>query len=360
MIFLKSSDFFEKIKKTLAFNLSYLRERWVSIFSFLMALSFHILIVSIGTRQYLGSPAHPESANQTVQKLQDAIKKKNMRFVYIKDDPNLISKAKPHPDTPLSDKDRAGSSPDGGKGTSWDPYSEGSSPQREFPAYGIPSPPIRKNVPSRQEIQGTEARKMKPAETIKEEAKKIAGQKEEKGEGKKGISIDTANIQAPKGEEGKDLKESNPAENKETGVTGAKGISGQIGQMMVESLKGGYRNTNASRLNKGAVSFETSGWDLGPYARIVQQKVESNWRIPAVQEILRQKGWVAVHFEIMKDGTIQNVSIEKSSRIPSYDQAALNALKSSSPLPPLPSFVTEEKISGTFRFFYNMWSENDE
>lgn len=348
------------MKKMLALNLSLLRERWVSVVSFLIALAFHILLVSIGTRQYVGSPLHPERSNQTVQKLEEAIKKKNMRFVYIKDDPNVISKTKPNPDAPLSDKDRVGSSPDGGKGTSWDPYSEGYSPQRQFPSYGMPPAPIRRNVVQRQGIQGTEDKKMKPSERIKEEAKKVAGVKEEKEKGNNGASIDVENIKAAKGEVEREVKESGSAGNNENSASGAKGISGQIGQMMVESLKGGYRNTNASRLNKGTVSFETSGWDLGPYARIVQQKVESNWRIPAVQEILRQKGWVAVHFEIMKDGTIQNVSIERSSKIPSYDQAAVNALKSSSPLPPLPSFVTEDKISGTFRFFYNMWSEDDE
>lgn len=347
------------MKKMLASKLPYIREKWISVVSFLIALVFHILLVTIGTRQYLIAPFHPERSNQTVQKLEEAIKKKNMRFVYIKDDPNVISKIKPHPDAPLSDKDRAGSSPDGGKGTSFDPYSEGNTPQRQVPSYKTPPLPIRRNVAPREEIRGTKARLMKPSDRIKEEAKIITGLKGEKREGIKGVPIDIENIQATKGEDKKESKKSNSYSNQNV-ASGAKGITGQIGQMMVESLKGGYRNTNASRLNKGAVSFETSGWDLGPYAKIVQQKVESNWRIPAVQEILRQKGWVAVHFEILKDGTIQNVSVERSSRIPSYDQAAVNALKSSSPLPPLPSFFKEEKLLGTFRFFYNMWSEDDE
>lgn len=348
MRFLTHSYILEKLK--------FVRERWVSVVSFFIALIFHILLISIGTRQYLGSSLHPERSNQTVQKLDDAIKKKNMRFVYIKDDPNVLYKGKPNPDAPLSDKDRVGRSPDGGKGESWDPYSLGNSPQRELPQYGIPSPKVPKNfVMGKKGDNKNLPNKTNPSKKIEKEAKEIA--KKNFRDGDKGKTFISSN---PKeGEEG-EINKPYKSEGQSFLPDGNKGISAQIGQMMVDSLKGGYRNTNASRLNKGAISFETSGWDLGPYARIVQQKVESNWRIPAVQEVLRQKGWVAVHFEILKDGTVTNVQVERPSRISSYDQAAVNALKSSSPLPPLPSFVTEEKIGGTFRFFYNMWSEDDE
>ncbi len=82
--------------------------------------------------------------------------------------------------------------------------------------------------------------------------------------------------------------------------------------------------------------------------------------MPAVQEVLRQKGWVAIRFDIMKDGRVENLEIVRTSRIPSYDQSARNALLSSNPFPPLPDQVTVPKISGTFRFFYNMWSEDED
>lgn len=337
-------------------KLKFIKNRWVSAVSFLIALIFHILLILIGTRHYLGSPLHPERSNQAVQKLDDAIKKKNMRFVYIKDDPNVVYKGKPNPDAPLSDKDRIGASPDGGKGEFWDPYSLGNSVQRELPLHGISSPKIPKNfVIAKKGENKNLSYQTKPSEKIEKEAKEIAGKKLREGD--KGKTFISSNLK--EGEES-EIKQPNKSEGQGSLSDGNKNISAQIGQIMVDSLKGGYRNTNASRLNKGSISFETSGWDLGPYARIVQQKVESNWRIPAVQEVLRQKGWVAVHFEILKDGTVTNVQVERPSRISSYDQAAVNALKSSSPLPPLPSFVTEEKIGGTFRFFYNMWSEDDE
>jgi TonB family protein len=44
-----------------------------------------------------------------------------------------------------------------------------------------------------------------------------------------------------------------------------------------------------------------------------------------------------IHFRIEKDGTISDASVERSSGLPFVDRAALRAVISSSPLPPLPS-----------------------
>ena len=58
-----------------------------------------------------------------------------------------------------------------------------------------------------------------------------------------------------------------------------------------------------------------------------------NWFKPA------QAGDVSpvIHFRIEKDGTISDASVERSSGLPFVDRAALRAVLSSSPLPPLPS-----------------------
>lgn len=337
-----------EIKEVISNKRDFLKEKWVTLVSFFIALFLHILIISLATHHYLGSPLHPERANQTVQKLEEAIKKKNMRFVYINDDPSIKSPLKPSPDAPLSDKDRKGGSPDGRKGKSWDPYSLGSSPTRQYgSSITLPNKTI---IPNRNVKNGEEKQ---PSKMVKEAEKKVKGI--DKKEAEKGIYA--------KGELSGTEKENHKEEIGKSGIGSSSqfpsSLSSQLSKMYVDSLKGGFRNTNASRLNEGAVSFETSGWDLGPYARVVQEKVQSNWRIPGVQEVLRQKGWVAIQFDILKDGNIANVEIIKSSRIPSYDQAAVNALKSSSPLPPLPSFVDKDKITGVFRFFYYMWSEEE-
>ena len=58
-----------------------------------------------------------------------------------------------------------------------------------------------------------------------------------------------------------------------------------------------------------------------------------NWFKPA------QAGTVSpvVHFKIEKDGTISDATVERSSGLPFVDRAALRAVLTSSPLPPLPS-----------------------
>lgn len=58
-----------------------------------------------------------------------------------------------------------------------------------------------------------------------------------------------------------------------------------------------------------------------------------NWFKPA------QAGTVSpvVHFKIERDGTISDATVERSSGLPFVDRAALRAVLTSSPLPPLPS-----------------------
>ena len=58
-----------------------------------------------------------------------------------------------------------------------------------------------------------------------------------------------------------------------------------------------------------------------------------NWFKPA------QAGDVSpvIHFRIERDGTISDASVERSSGLPFVDRAALRAVVTSSPLPPLPS-----------------------
>jgi len=132
------------------------------------------------------------------------------------------------------------------------------------------------------------------------------------------------------------------------------GIGTQLQKMMIGSIKGGFDNPIASRLNTGEVSFDTAAWDLGPYARKVQELVHSNWHVPQVQAELGQPGWVAIRFVVHKDGSLTDLQVVRKSVIPSYNQSALDALRASNPLPPLPSEVTVPEIRGLFRFFYNM------
>ncbi len=104
--------------------------------------------------------------------------------------------------------------------------------------------------------------------------------------------------------------------------------------------------------------FDTQGFDLGPWGNRIVAIVKKNWIVPVAAQ-LGLKGIVSISFEVDKrTGNFINLNIISSSNIPSFDQAALNALKSSNPLPPLPADFPRPTLPGVFRFYYNIPIEN--
>lgn len=83
----------------------------------------------------------------------------------------------------------------------------------------------------------------------------------------------------------------------------------------------------------GGARFDQADFTYDYYALQIQIAIGSNWFKPS------QSGGTApvIHFRIEKDGTITDPVIEKSSGLPFVDRAAMRAILSSSPLPPLPA-----------------------
>jgi TonB family protein len=126
-----------------------------------------------------------------------------------------------------------------------------------------------------------------------------------------------------------------------------------IGSGSGQSSGGGESGDLPSGDTGSGVFFDTQGFDLGPWANRVVAIVRSNWIIPVAAE-LGVKGIVGVAFKVEKStGRIIDIEIVRTSEIPSFDQAAANALKSSSPLPPLPPDFPRPLLPGVFRFYYN-------
>lgn len=354
-------------------SLLFRRDRWTHTVAFLAAVAFHIPLLMMGSHQYLQAATQPQSANQAAQRVSPMVNDqgKPIKFVYVKD-------SVPSPDIPnrgaaASDMTRRGASPDPRKGDSPDPTSRGNSALRQLggpgnapfnrpavpPSAASPRPePAQPRAAG--DAQGRQAQA--PARSAQEMERAV---RETQGTGS-GARSQTQG-QPVKGEDGLPVGGENeggaPPQPKAGGARpgaqtqprqGQQGLGTQLQQMSAGAMQGGFNNPNASRLNTGDVSFDTAGWDLGPYARQVQERVQSNWRTPEAQMVLRQKGWVAVHFNVQRDGRITDLEVVRSSGIPSYDQSAMDALRSSNPLPPLPAEVTLPKVGALFRFFYNM------
>ncbi len=352
-----------------------MRDRYTPSLAFLIALALHVFLLLFVSHQYLASATNPKSLNQSAQRL-TTINGQPVRFIYVKD--MVPAKEPPMDASRLSDMNRRGASPYPKKGESPDPTSFGRSSIRESGGPGSapetrpfmqPSPPSPSPRPGRPGSAGREMAKMERPESPRGESpqdrpanNQASKPSPTKGQGElrqgkpanaeRGLPVGGESIQEPE-------PSSLPGSPSQAPIAPRPGLGTQLEKMMLGSLQGGYDNPNASRLNTGSLSFDTAAWDLGPYARQVQERVQGNWHVPEAQMVLRQKGWVAIRFNVQKDGTITDMQIIRPSGVPSYDQAAVDALRSSNPLPPLPPQVTAPKLGAIFRFFYNMQDEGD-
>jgi TonB family protein len=100
------------------------------------------------------------------------------------------------------------------------------------------------------------------------------------------------------------------------------------------------------------VFFDTQGYDLGPWANRVIAMVRKNWIVPVAAD-LGLKGIVGISFQVDRSGKILNPKIIAPSNVPSYDQAALQALMITDPFPPLPADFPRPLLPAVFRFYYN-------
>ena len=86
------------------------------------------------------------------------------------------------------------------------------------------------------------------------------------------------------------------------------------------------------------------------YLVLLQFRIEGNWQPPfsGIGEEV-----TTIYFKITREGEIQDEKIEKSSGNFALDQAALRAVRSSNPLPPLPPGSGMETLGVHFDFVAN-------
>lgn len=87
------------------------------------------------------------------------------------------------------------------------------------------------------------------------------------------------------------------------------------------------------------------------YAYYVQQmlsRIHQNWQRTAV----RGTTTVVVRFTILRDGSVEDVEVERSSRVPLLDRASLRAVLLAAPMPPLPNSYPREHVGIHLQFTY--------
>lgn len=114
-----------------------------------------------------------------------------------------------------------------------------------------------------------------------------------------------------------------------------------------------YNNPDGGLTIPGNFSIDTQGFDLGPYAKRIQQIVRGNWKVPGVARTLYLRGRVEVTFTIDREGNIGDIQVARGTGFEPLDKSAELAIRYSHPLPPLPSFVPKDKINVKWTFYYN-------
>lgn len=98
----------------------------------------------------------------------------------------------------------------------------------------------------------------------------------------------------------------------------------------------------------------TGGVDFNPYTAKLANIVKKNWYSGMPLAALQgEKGKATVRFEVLSDGQVEKVVLEASSGDDVLDQAAIKAVRDSSPLEPLPSTFKGTHIELRFFFYYN-------
>ena len=86
------------------------------------------------------------------------------------------------------------------------------------------------------------------------------------------------------------------------------------------------------------------------YVQAVQRRVSSNWLQSTVDPTVQWAPRAVIDFEILRDGTIVNIQVMKSSGYASVDASAVRAITMSSPVNPLPGGYSGSYVNVEFWF----------
>lgn len=128
--------------------------------------------------------------------------------------------------------------------------------------------------------------------------------------------------------------------------------SGGSGQLSRGTSAGGTGNVGNPGGGGGAPGIDALREpDFGPYMRELQRRIKLNWDPPKGNE----SKTVVLLFKIAKDGRLLSCKVNRSSGLPSADQAALKAVELTAPFRPLPADFKGQSIDIQFTFDYRVF-----
>jgi TonB family protein len=115
------------------------------------------------------------------------------------------------------------------------------------------------------------------------------------------------------------------------------------------SANSGGRASTAGNSTASNIRSESGGVQHNEYIGVVWAKIQRNWTLPPS---LMPKGNIEtiITVRIARSGGLEYVNFEKRSGNRYFDDAALKAVKKSSPFPPFPGRLTDNNIEIGIRF----------
>lgn len=100
--------------------------------------------------------------------------------------------------------------------------------------------------------------------------------------------------------------------------------------------------------------LNTSELKYQKYLMDMKRKIEFHWEYP---QLAARNGWqgsLKINFKINRDGSVSDISLERSSGYPMLDDAAITAVRLSAPFPPFPENFSIDDISIKGQFTYHL------
>ena len=108
----------------------------------------------------------------------------------------------------------------------------------------------------------------------------------------------------------------------------------------------------------GGVTFSTKDMMYRGYLDMLRQKVESIWRYPPEAASRGLYGDLIIRFVILKDGSLGEVKVLRTSGYGMLDEAAVRALRDGVPYWPLPKGWERDSLPITGRFIYTNFNKS--
>lgn len=115
----------------------------------------------------------------------------------------------------------------------------------------------------------------------------------------------------------------------------------------------GNTGATAAGMSFGGAQGGNFGSHFPWYVQAVQRRISSNWLQSAVDPSVAYAPRVIITFTILRDGTITNIQIQRSSNVYSVDSSAVRAVQASSPLQPLPGAYSGSEVNVQFWFDFH-------